>query len=167
MVLPFLENTMTVSSHCPCNSGLSYSSCCKPFIAENKCAVTAEALMRSRYSAYVVKDVNYLLRTWHSSTRPAAIVSAEIPEWCDLHIVRTEAGDESDNHGVVEFKAKAIGQKKIFNLHEVSRFVKENNQWFYVDGDINESPAAINNKVGRNVRCPCGSGKKYKKCCGR
>ena len=123
--------------------------------------------MRSRYTAYVLKDVNYLLRTWHSSTRPAAIVSAAIPEWCDLHVVRTEAGDESDNNGVVEFKAKAVGQKKIRTLHEVSRFEKENDQWLYVDGDMQESPSVINNKVGRNARCPCGSGKKYKKCCGQ
>ena len=157
---------MTVDSPCPCNSGISYSSCCKPLISGNKCAVTAEALMRSRYTAYVVKDVNYLLRTWHSSTRPATIVSAEIPEWYGLHIVRTESGDENYNHGVVEFKAKAIYKKKIWNLHEVSRFAKENNQWLYVDGDMLESPPAISNKVGRNARCPCGSGKKYKKCCG-
>lgn len=114
----------------------------------------------------VVKDVNYLLRSWHSSRRPAAIVSSEIPEWCALYVVRTEAGRESDYHGVVEFKAEAISQKKIFNLHEVSRFVKEHNQWLYVDGDIIESPPVIHNKVGRNARCPCGSGKKYKKCCG-
>jgi len=89
---------MTVDSPCPCNSGISYSSCCKPLISGKKCAVTAEALMRSRYTAYVVKDVNYLLRTWHSSTRPATIVSAEIPEWYGLHIVRTESGDENYNH---------------------------------------------------------------------
>ena len=158
---------MTLGNPCPCNSGLSYASCCKPLIAGNKYAVTAEALMRSRYTAYVVKDVDYLLKTWHSSTRPATIASDAIPEWYSLRIIRTEAGDESDTHGEVEFKAEAIGQTKIFSLQEVSRFVKENNQWFYVDGDIIESPPAINTKVGRNARCPCGSGKKYKKCCGR
>lgn len=123
--------------------------------------------MRSRYTAYVVKDVDYLLKTWHPSTRPATIVADTIPEWFSLRIVPTEAGNESDTHGVVEFKAEAISQKKIFSLHEVSRFVKENNQWLYVDGDIIESPPGIHHKVGRNARCPCGSGKKYKKCCGQ
>ena len=158
---------MTLDNPCPCNSGLSYSACCKPLISGNKCAVTAEALMRSRYTAYVVKDVNYLLGTWHSSTKPATIASAAIPEWNGLHIVRTEAGGGSDDHGVVEFKAKAIGRKKVWTLHEVSRFKKENDKWFYVDGDLLESPPAVSDKIGRNVPCPCGSGKKYKKCCGR
>jgi SEC-C motif-containing protein len=158
---------MAVGNPCPCNSGRSYSACCKPAISGNKCAVTAEALMRSRYTAYVVKDVNYLLRTWHSSERPATIVSAKIPDWYGLHIVRTEAGNESDTHGVVEFKAKAAFKKKLWNFHEVSRFVKENNQWFYIDGDVIKSPPAISSKVGRNAPCPCGSGKKYKKCCGQ
>ena len=158
---------MTVGNPCPCRSGNSYASCCKPLISGNKNAVTAEALMRSRYTAYVEKDVNYLLKTWHSSTRPATIVSDTIPEWSGLHIVRTEAGNENDNHGVVEFKAKYMSQKKIRFLHEVSRFVKEKNQWFYVDGDMIESPTAISNKVGRNSPCPCGSGKKFKRCCGR
>jgi SEC-C motif domain protein len=158
---------MTVASICPCNSGNSYSLCCEPLIAGHKNAVTAEALMRSRYTAYVVKDADYLLRTWHQSTKPAAIASATIPDWYGLHVVRTEVGDEGDTHGVVEFKAKAIFRKKVWNLHEVSRFVKENNQWFYVDGDILESPPVTSNKVGRNAPCPCGSGKKYKKCCGQ
>ena len=158
---------MTVVNPCPCNSGLSYSSCCKPLIAGNSHAITAEALMRSRYTAHVVKDVNYLLKTWHSSTKPGTIVSATIPDWYGLHIVRTEAGDESDNHGVVEFKAKVLHKRKIWNLHEVSRFVKESNQWFYLDGDVLQAPPATSNKIGRNTPCPCGSGKKHKKCCGQ
>ena len=158
---------MTVANLCPCNSGNAYSSCCEPLIVGQECAVTAEALMRSRYTAYVVKDVNYLLRTWHSSTRPATMVPVTISDWYGLHIVRTQAGNESDTHGVVEFKAKAVYGKKILNLHEVSRFVKENNQWLYIDGDILESPPVVSHKVGRNAPCPCGSGKKYKRCCGK
>lgn len=158
---------MTADNPCPCNSGLSYSSCCEPIIGGNKYAVTAKALMRSRYTAYVVKDVDYLLKTWHISKRPAKMVSAEIPGWYSLRIVRTEAGDESDTHGVVEFKARTVYKNKIRTFHEVSRFVKENNQWLYVDGDILESPPVISHKVGRNAPCPCGSGKKFKKCCGR
>ncbi len=159
---------MTDRGTCPCNSGEPYSDCCEPFLAGDNNAITAEALMRSRYTAYVVHDTKYLLKTWHFSTRPANIDPATIPEWYGLHIVNTEAGSATDNEGVVEFKAKSLSQKKVWHLHEISRFVKEDNQWFYVDGDIkgDSPPVTRNIKVGRNEPCPCGSGKKFKKCCG-
>lgn len=132
-------------------------------------AITAEALMRSRYTAYVVKNVDYLLKTWHPSTKPANIDLGTIPKWNGLHIVSTEAGDESDSYGTVEFKATALSQGKIFRLHEKSRFVKEHGRWLYVDGDIKDDrpPNTRVKKIGRNEPCPCGSGKKFKKCCGR
>jgi len=157
---------MTNRNICPCNSGRLYSSCCEPLIDGNKSATTAEAMMRSRYTANVVKDVEYLLKTWHSSTKPKYMLSATIPELYGLQIVRTKEGSEADDRGVVEFKAKSILQNKIWNLHEISHFVKEKDQWLYVDGDLLESPPAITNKIGRNEPCPCGSGKKFKKCCG-
>jgi len=94
------------------------------------------------------------------------MLSATIPELYGLEIIRTEAGSEADDRGVIEFKAKSILQNKIWNLHEISHFVKEKDQWLYVDGDLLESPPAITNKIGRNEPCPCGSGKKFKKCCG-
>lgn len=125
--------------------------------------------MRSRYTAYVVKDVGYLLRTWHPSTRPADLDPATIADWQSLQIIRTEKGLATDNEGIVEFIATALSQQKILSLHEVSRFVKEDGHWFYVDGDIkkNSPPAAhAAKKAGRNDPCPCGSGKKFKKCCG-
>lgn len=156
---------MTNSNMCSCESGRSYSSCCELLIAGNKSATTAEAVMRSRYTASVVKNAEYLLKTWHLSTKPENILSDTIPEFYGLHIVRTEAGGEEDNHGVVEFKAKYISQGKYRELHEISRFVKENDEWFYVDGEVLESLPVITNKVGRNEPCPCGSGKKFKKCC--
>jgi SEC-C motif-containing protein len=157
---------MSHEGPCPCNSGKLYSSCCKPLIAGDDIAATAEALMRSRYTAYVQQDADYLLNTWHPSTRPPTISPASMSGWCDLHILRTEAGGKDDTTGVVAFKATAIRQKHIFRLHEISRFVKEEDQWLYVDGELLESPPAISDKVGRNDPCPCGSGKKYKKCCG-
>ena len=158
---------MTDREPCPCNSGEPYSNCCEFLLAEDKNTITAEALMRSRYTAYVQRDVKYLVKTWHPSTRPATIDPATIPEWYGLHIVNTEAGGETDSEGVVEFKATFIEKKKLWRLHEVSRFVKEDGQWFYVDGDIKgDSPPVRNDKVGRNAPCPCGSGKKFKKCCG-
>jgi SEC-C motif-containing protein len=126
--------------------------------------------MRSRYSAYVVRDIAYLLRSWHPSTRPDKIDPVAIPAWYELIIIHTEKGQETDNEGVVEFQAAAFSQKSILSLHEVSRFVKENNQWFYVDGEIKDDSHPVEGhepKVGRNSPCPCGSGRKFKKCCGR
>ena len=102
---------MTDIGLCPCNSNKPYSTCCEPLLAKDKNAATAEALMRSRYTAYVERDTNYLLKTWHPSTRPANIDPATIPEWYGLHIVNTEAGSETDSKGVVEFKATSIEKK--------------------------------------------------------
>jgi uncharacterized protein YchJ len=89
----------------------------------------------------------------------------KILDWYGLHIARTEEGNERDTHGVVAFKAEII--KKFSILYELSRFVKENNQWLFINGDIIQSSPAISSKVGRNAPCQCGSGKKYKKCCGQ
>lgn len=159
---------MNSNEPCPCNSGSHHSSCCGPLISGRGIAITAEALMRSRYTAYVVKNVDYLLKTWHPSTKPSNINLGTIPEWHGLHIVSTGAGDEADIYGTVEFKATSLSDGKILLLHEKSRFVKEHNQWLYVDGDIKDdiSPDAGVEKVGRNEPCSCGSGKKFKKCCG-
>ena len=159
---------MANNEPCPCNSGSPHSSCCEPLISGKKRAITAETLMRSRYTAYVVKNVDYLLKTWHPSTKPTNIDLGTIPEWYGLHIVSTEAGDESDSNGTVEFKATSLSQGKILQLQEKSRFVKEHDQWLYVDGDIKGDRPSIARvkKVGRNEPCPCGSGKKFKKCCG-
>jgi SEC-C motif-containing protein len=134
-----------------------------------KKAATAEALMRSRYSAYVMGDIAYLLLTWHSSTRPPAIDPDTIPDWCGLDIIRTDKGQVDDDEGIVEFKATALSHGRILTLHEVSRFVQEAGQWLYVSGDVigdSSQEGRITEKVGRNCLCPCGSGKKFKKCCG-
>jgi len=156
------------TNSCPCNSGAPYTECCDPLLSGSRSATTAEALMRSRYSAYVVRDVAYLLRTWHPSTRPLTIEPTTIPDWHGLHVIHTEKGMETDDEGVVEFEASSLSLEKIWRLHEVSRFVKENGRWLYVDGDIKgDLPPAERSgpKVGRNDPCPCGSGKKFKKCC--
>jgi SEC-C motif-containing protein len=161
---------MTENKHCPCQSGLAYSECCEAVLTGNKQAATAEALMRSRYSAYVAGDTAYVLRTWHPSTRPSTLDAHTIPAWCGLEIIRTEMGQEEDDEGLVEFKARALSPRNILELHEVSRFVKEEGQWLYVSGDIQEDARkkeCATQKVGRNSPCPCGSGKKFKKCCGR
>ena len=120
--------------------------------------------MRSRYSAFVRGDIPYLLRTWHSRTRPIALDLTDQPAWERLEIVRTAAGAAGDREGLVEFKAYFRTGNQSSCLHEVSRFLREQEQWFYLDGQqkANTEPAP-----GRNAPCPCGSGKKFKRCCGR
>jgi SEC-C motif-containing protein len=159
---------MTHIDSCPCGSTYPFSSCCEPLISGRRKASTAEALMRSRYTAYVVRNVDYLLETWHPTTRPADIDSGTIPQWHSLHIVKTEAGDDRHSSGTVEFKAVALSRGKTLQLHENSRFVKEHDRWYYVDGDVkgDKSPVSRQRKVGRNEPCPCDSGRKFKKCCG-
>lgn len=122
--------------------------------------------MRSRYTAYATGDVAYVLRTWHPSTRPSGLDPADIPKWCDLKIIRTGLGGEEDEEGIVEFVATARMQNTTYTLRETSRFVKESGQWLYIGGE-SETMEASTGKTGRNDPCPCGSGKKFKKCCGR
>ncbi|MGH8876110.1 MAG: YchJ family protein [Stackebrandtia sp.] len=116
---------------CPCGRGRGYDQCCGPVHAGSP-AATAEALMRSRYSAFVMRDTGYLLRTWHVSTRPARL-SDPGREWTGLEIVDTTAGGLFDRTGTVRFNAhyRDGGQPGIQS--ENSRFVREGRQWFYVD----------------------------------
>ncbi len=123
--------------------------------------------MRSRYTAYVVGNVNHLLGSRHLSTRPDHIDPANFPKWCGLEIISTEEGGSGDDRGIVEFKASFLSENSIRTLHEKSRFVKENGKWFYVDGDIRPVTVKPTKKTGRNDPCHCGSMKKFKKCCGR
>ncbi|MEQ6898851.1 YchJ family metal-binding protein [Microbacterium sp. KR10-403] len=101
--------------------------------------VTAEALMRSRFAAFRDGDAAWLLRTWHPTTRPAALDLAGNPVWRGLQIVETAGGAEGDDTGVVEFRATyLIDGGGVGVLHERSRFVREDGRWFYVDGDVRD-----------------------------
>jgi len=138
-----------------------------PYCEGGEPAPTAEALMRSRYTAFVRRDGQYLLRTWHDTTRPDDLNmdDYENVNWTGLDILASEAGGPGDQHGVVEYIARFKVGDQMKSLHEVSRFVHENGQWFYVDGKIMPPQPAKHDKTGRNAPCPCGSGKKYKRCC--
>ncbi len=165
MTLPSLPSSadkknISFSPNCPCGSGKDYALCCKRLITGKIQSFTPEELMRSRYTAYVIRDVSYLLRTWHPSTRPPSIDPDTIPQWNSLQIVETNENDAT-GQGTVEFIAKAKIYEKTFILHEKSRFIKDNDGWLYIDGEMRES----RDKPGRNAPCPCGSGKKFKKCC--
>lgn len=160
-----------VDGTCPCGSAQAYAKCCGPFLSGQGHPATAVALMRSRYTAYARRDAAYLLRTWHPNTRPAALdFSGDGTEWAGLAILRREAGGPEDAQGTVEFAAAYRQGGKLRQMRENSRFVKESGEWLYLDGDIlPETKPGRNDalfKPGRNGPCPCGSGKKYKKCCG-
>lgn len=118
---------------CPCHSGQRYSDCCRPF-HQGKSAPTAEVLMRSRYSAYVLSDAAYLHRTWSKQTRPTlkSLMQSHKIEWLGLTIERTEQGGLEDSEGVVEFTASFSENAQEQELHETSRFVRENGRWVYL-----------------------------------
>jgi SEC-C motif-containing protein len=126
---------------CPCLSGETYGACCAPLHRGDRTAATAEALMRSRYSAFAVGDAAYLRNTWHPTTRPASLELDGGQQWRRLDILATRAGGPFDDAGEVEFAAHhrdaTNGERGV--LHEVSRFVRERGRWLYLDGDVQAS----------------------------
>lgn len=122
--------------------------------------------MRSRYVAYTLKNSEYLLSTWHTSTRPSENPVDESLQWRGLEILSTSQGGEGDERGIVEFRAKCRVKDESAGLDESSEFVKEDGKWYYLDGSGIKPIRSRQDRVGRNEPCPCGSGKKYKKCCG-
>lgn len=123
---------------CSCGSGKPDAECCTRYLAGGEPAPTAEALMRSRYTAYTLLREDYLLATWHPSARPAALGLAEDTptKWLGLEVKRHEQPDAE--HAIVEFVARYKVNGRAHRLHEVSRFVREGGQWFYLDGDLND-----------------------------
>lgn len=122
---------------CPCGSALPYARCCGRWHhgPEALQAPDAEALMRSRYSAFVLDLVDYLLATWHPDTRPAGLAPNETGlRWLGLE-VRRHAAQDAD-HATVEFVARSKLGGRAQRLHETSRFVREDGRWFYLDGDL-------------------------------
>lgn len=121
---------------CPCGSTKPYTDCCTRYVESNTPAPSAEALMRSRYTAYTLLREDYLLATWHPSTRPSALGLAEdkATKWLGLEIKRHEQQDA--DHASVEFVARYKVNGRAHRLHEISRFVHEEGRWFYVAGDI-------------------------------
>jgi SEC-C motif-containing protein len=146
---------------------------CLPFVRGEKLPSTAAELMASRYVAYTVGAVDYLLDTNDPKTRSqtdrrATQEWSERATWRGLEIVSTERGGPDDDEGQVEFIARYEMDGKEHRHHERSRFRRIDGRWFFSSG-VRVSAVPIRNdgqKVGRNDPCPCGSGKKHKKCCG-
>lgn len=125
---------MKATENCQCGSGMTYRACCGRWHAGEP-APTAQALMRSRFSAFVLRNESYLLATWHPRTRPASVGFDPNQKWLGLEIV--DALDRSATKAEVEFIARyRIGGGPAKRLHERSRFVQEQGRWFYVDGDV-------------------------------
>jgi len=165
---------MSENNPCPCGSGAPLNACCKPVIDGTEKAATAEALMRSRYTAYTLQDINYLAATLDpdelkSFDKDGTAMWARESTWMGLEILETSAGTSDDMDGIVEFRARYAQNGATQEHHEVSRFRKIDDTWLYCGGK-NTGPVQFQRdapKTGRNEPCPCGSGKKYKKCCGK
>lgn len=157
---------------CPCQSGKTYSKCCQSLIKGKRQAETAEQLMRARYTAYTQIEMDFIEKTHDPETNKDIDMQesqewAESTNWQGLEIVETKQGGVDDEMGTVEFKATFLTEEGPQIHHELSHFRKQDGVWYYADSTnpnrplVRESP-----KVRRNDPCPCGSGKKYKKCCG-
>ncbi|MFR0353672.1 YchJ family protein [Streptomyces sediminimaris] len=120
------------SPSCPCGLAETYERCCGRLHRGEAAAPTAEALMRSRYSAFVRGDQPYLLRTWHPRTRPARLEPDPGIRWTGLEILRTTGGSAFHTTGTVTFRASFRGG----SLHECSRFERVDGAWVYVDGEF-------------------------------
>lgn len=129
---------MKPADPCPCGSSHRFAACCAPALSGERPAASAEELMRSRYTAFVLRDAAYLLASWHPSTRPATLALDEDPppKWIGLQ-VRSHRPLDAD-HAEVEFVARCRVGGRAQRLHETSRFVREDGRWYYLDGDVRD-----------------------------
>ena len=139
---------MAIAPFCPCGSGSALDDCCGSLICGTRSAATAEMLMRSRYSAYVLGDVDYLAASWHPATRPPVIDLGEPVNWLGLKIVAARDGGSGDSEGTVEFVARYKIAGRAFRLHEISRFVRQADRWTYFSGTPGRSDSRA--KPARN-----------------
>lgn len=142
---------------CPCGSGHTFEDCCGKYISYTHYPETPEQLMRSRYSAYVLINEDYLLKSWHESTRPDSLdLENDTTQWKKLKIISTS---ENNVHFVAFFGNSINVKESYFFLSEESKFVKDKH-WFYLEGTELKTT-----ELSKNMLCPCQSGKKFKRCC--
>jgi SEC-C motif-containing protein len=126
---------MAKRTPCPCGLDAAYADCCGSIHEGRTPASTAERLMRSRYSAFAVRDAQYLLRSWYSATRPRELHLEDDIEWTGLEILNTTAGSPFHTEGTVEFRANYLADGQPGDQSENSHFLRENGQWVY-DGPV-------------------------------
>ena len=166
-----MNQTAEILKPCPCNSGVNFENCCQPHILGLEKPLTAEKLMRSRYTAFVANELDYLVATHHPETldtldKNGLNVWMKQSTWHGLEVVETVNGAEKDDEGIVEFIARYTQEGTTHKHHERSLFKKQDDQWYFFDIEKN-LPIVNESRIGRNDPCVCGSGKKYKKCCGK
>lgn len=157
---------------CPCGSTTPYAECCEPIITGKQTAETAEQVMRARYSAYTKAEMDFIFESTHPSGRnnydhAGTRAWAENSEWLGLEIIGTVRGGANDSTGEVEFIARFKENGNLREHHENAVFKKLDGIWLFSDGLMVKAKPLSVTKVGRNDPCPCGSGQKYKKCCGK
>lgn len=159
--------------NCPCAPERSYEECCGRFHKGEAWPESPVELMQARYCAFATAEVSFLEQSQHPDHREDVDVDAlrswaKSSEWTGFEVLATEGGEAGESEGQVEFKAHYTFEEKEQTHHEVAHFEVQDGKWYFVDGHhigpgtfVREEP-----KVGRNDPCPCGSGKKYKKCHG-
>ena len=161
------ENNQT----CPCGSGSTFADCCGPIIDGTRESETAEELMRARYSAFVTGAIDFIVSSTHSRTRNEIDLDfirdwSQNSTWRGLEIFETK--NVSEDKAFVSFEAQFTQKGEDHSHREKSLFEREDGEWRFVTGDELKNPTVRYEtpKPGRNDPCPCGSGKKYKKCHG-
>jgi len=156
---------------CMCGSGATFGDCCEPIIKGTRESETAEELMRARYSAFVTQAIDFIVASTHSRTRKDIDLTfirewSETSTWHGLEILETKQVNE--NKAFVSFEAQFAQGDEVQHHREKSLFERENGEWRFVTGDELKNPTVRYEapRPGRNDPCPCGSGKKYKKCHG-
>ena len=158
---------------CYCGNEPSFDECCGRYVNGGAKPDTAEALMRSRYSGYAIENIDYVLATHDPATvaevdREGAERWSREAEWTGLEVISTRAGQAGDQEGEVEFIAHYKAKGHPLTHHEHATFRRVDGDWYYIDGEMVKAKPLVRDqpKVGRNEPCPCGSGKKFKKCHG-
>lgn len=159
---------------CPCRSNQSYAACCEPLHEGKSKPRTAEQLMRARYSAFAKQRTDYVKQTVVANQRKDIDDNqldawAKQSKWLGFEVRNKEAGTEKDAEGMVEFVANYEIGGHVVKHHEFAKFVRDEGEWFFDPKNSWEAPPEplkVAKTAGRNDPCTCGSGKKFKKCCG-
>lgn len=147
---------------CPCGSRKEYQHCCLRFHNQSCVPATAEELMRSRYSAFCTGELSYLINSWHPAFRPAAeTILSDCAHYISLQIIDTDKGRPEDTTGEVTFVVQYIDNDQLVTMKEKSSFIKHQHKWLYQEGENELSQKTLK----KSAPCPCGSGKKFKRCC--
>jgi SEC-C motif-containing protein len=165
-LINLLAGTIANASLCPCGCRKKYLDCCEPFLSGRQKPKTPEDLMRSRYTAYTLAEIDYIKKTMrgkpllHFQETEARRWASRL-FWLQLKVLRSTM--ETPTKGYVEFIAQYIDGTTLHSLHEKSEFSYEQEQWFYVDGFLFPTKKQL---ISRNNPCPCGSQRKFKNCHG-